>query len=663
MYPSKGGEHFEQTDGFAASQADDGRYRMLVEAVTDYAIYMLDPQGVVSSWNPGARRFKGYESSEIIGQHFSSFYTDEDKADGLPQRALETAAREGKFESEGWRVRKDGTRFWAYVIIDPIRDSSGKLVGFAKVTRDLTERMQAEADLRKSQEQFRLLVQGVTDYAIYLLNPDGTVASWNAGAQRIKGYTPEAIIGRHFSQFYTAEDQKAGLPKTALDTAAREGRYEKEGLRVRKDGSEFWANVVIDAIRDDNETLLGFAKITRDITERKKAELLLENTRNALAQAQKMEAIGHLTGGVAHDFNNLLMAIQGSLELMKRRLPDNDEHLSKYLDNALQGARRGAALTKRMLAFARRQELKPEPVDLQTLISGMTNLLQSSLGPSVQIDTHFQSRLPKALADPNQLELAILNLAMNARDAMPRGGSIAIAGKELTVTQDPVLKPGRYICLSITDTGIGMDEETLNRALEPFFTTKGVGKGTGLGLPMVHGMAEQSGGKLTLKSRPGQGTTAEICIPVSALKKAGVGKNPLKRTYHAARKLRIISVDDDPLVSFNTAAMLEDLGHTVFSAASGARALEILRHEHSIDLLITDQAMPGMTGAELAATIRLEKPKLPVIIASGYAELAKKDVAQYPKLSKPFFQHDLAEAISAVMDALGGGKVGSSRAI
>jgi PAS domain S-box-containing protein len=644
----------EQTDRFEASQSDEGRYRMLVEAVTDYAIYMLDPQGIVSSWNPGARRFKGYESSEIIGKHFSNFYTEEDKATGLPKRALETAARDGKFESEGWRVRKDGTKFWAYVIIDPIRDNKGNLVGYAKVTRDLTERRAAEADLRKSQEQFRLLVQGVTDYAIYLLNPDGTVASWNAGAQRIKGYTPEEIIGTHFSRFYTTEDQKAGLPKTAIETAAREGRYEKEGLRVRKDGSEFWANVVIDAIRDEKGALLGFAKITRDITERKNSELVLEKTRIALAQAQKMEAIGHLTGGVAHDFNNLLTAIQGSLELLKRHLPEENEQLGKLLDNALQGALRGSALTQRMLAFARRQELRPEPLDLPRLIFGMTDLLQSSLGPSVQIDTHFPMRLPKALADPNQLELAILNLAMNARDAMPKGGSIAIGAKELTVTGDPLLKPGHYVYVSVTDTGNGMDEETAERALEPFFTTKGVGKGTGLGLPMVHGMAEQSGGKLVLKSKPGQGTTAEIYIPVPPLETADEPKPTSERIgYRAVRKLRIVSVDDDPLVSFNTAAMLEDLGHTVFSAANGARALEILRQEDSIDLLITDQAMPGMTGSELAAAIREEKPELPVIIATGYAELPKGEGAEFPKLAKPFFQHNLAEVISVVMESTG----------
>ena len=249
----------EENDRLAASQSDEGRYRLLVEAVTDYAIYMLDPEGIVSSWNPGARRFKGYASDEIIGQHFSRFYTEEDLARGLPARALEIARREGKFESEGWRVRKDGSRFWAHVIIDPVVRPDGEVLGFAKITRDLTERREAEAGLRASQEQFRLLVQGVTDYAIYMLDAHGNVPSWNAGAQRIKGYTPVEIIGEHFSRFYTPADRLAGEPQKALETARREGRFEKEGTRVRKDGSTFTAHVIIDAIHDDHGSLIGFA--------------------------------------------------------------------------------------------------------------------------------------------------------------------------------------------------------------------------------------------------------------------------------------------------------------------------------------------------------------------------------------------------------------------
>ncbi len=232
-------------------RGDEDRYRVLVQAVSDYAIYMLDQSGIVTSWNAGAERFKGYSSSEIIGQHFSRFYTDEDRESGLPAQALEISARQGKFESEGWRVRRDGTRFWAHVVIDPIRDPGGRLTGFAKVTRDLTERRKAEDELRKSQEQFQRLVQGVTDYAIYMLDPDGMVASWNSGAERIKGYSEDEIVGKHFSQFYTPEDRERGSPQTALETAEREGRVEREGWRVRKDGTRFWSHVVIDAIRDE----------------------------------------------------------------------------------------------------------------------------------------------------------------------------------------------------------------------------------------------------------------------------------------------------------------------------------------------------------------------------------------------------------------------------
>jgi PAS domain S-box-containing protein len=642
----------EHKERFEASLSDEGRYRMLVAAVTDYAIYMLDPDGTIASWNPGARRFKGYRESEILGENFSVFYTDEDRKSGLPKRALQTAAREGKFESEGWRVRKDGTKFWAYVVIDPIRDSGGRLVGFAKITRDLTERMQAEAVLRQSQEQFRLLVQGVTDYAIYLLSPEGIVASWNSGAQRIKGYAPEEIIGQHFSRFYTEEDKKAGLPQRALEIAAREGRFEKEGWRVRKDGTKFFANVVIDPIRDPSGILVGFAKVTRDITERVNAARALDETREALVQSQKMEAIGHLTGGVAHDFNNLLMAIQGSLELLKRRLSRHDPKVVQLLDNALQGAQRGAALTQRMLAFARRQELKLAALDVPELVRGMTALLQSSLGSTVQIETHFPLKLPKVHADPNQLELAILNLAMNARDAMPNGGSIVIGARERTVGNEPDLKSGHYLCVSVTDTGTGMDEATLKRAMEPFFTTKGIGKGTGLGLPMVHGMAEQSGGKLFLRSKPGHGTTAELCLPIARPDAASAQQETAPRAAVAfKRKLTILTVDDDPLVALNTSALLEELGHTVYTASSGMRALEILRREETIDLLITDQAMPGMTGSELVSKIRAEKPELPVVLATGYAELPPGEAEGIPRLPKPFRQQDLAQAI---VDAVGG---------
>ncbi len=630
---------------FDASLSNDGRYRMLIEAITDYAIYMLDLNGIVSSWNPGARRFKGYDASEIVGEHFSRFYTEADRATGLPQRALEIVAREGKFESEGWRVRKDGSQFWAYVVIDPIKDGSGNVVGYAKITRDLTERRLAEEQLRQSEQQFRLLVQGVTDYAIYMLTPQGLVSSWNAGAQRIKGYRAEEIIGQHFSRFYTEQDQRAEAPQLALETAARDGRFEREGWRLRKDGSKFMAHVVIDPISADDGTLLGFAKITRDITERIKSERALQETREALFQSQKMDAIGQLTGGVAHDFNNLLMAVLGSLELLRKRLPDDPKTL-RLVDNAMHAAQRGAGLTQRMLAFARRQELNPVTIDVANLVRGMTDLLHSSLGATAQIRMDFASGLNKILADPNQLELAILNLAVNARDAMPKGGLIVITAREETIAGATDLKDGNYVCLSVTDNGVGMDEATRRRALEPFFTTKGVGKGTGLGLSMVHGMIQQSGGKFVLRSSKGEGTTAELWLPAAAGPDHVQNEAAAKPLNGKEGPLRILAVDDDALVLLNTAAMLEDLGHTVLEATSARSALEIIRREDNIDLVITDQAMPHMTGSDLATVIRAEKPYLPIILATGFAELPPGADERLPKLSKPFLQQQLADAIA-----------------
>ncbi len=320
---------------------EEQRFRLLIDAVVDYAIYMTDPSGIITSWNSGARRFKGYAESEILGQHFSRFYTDQDRAAGLPQRALDTAVQEGRFEGEGWRVRKDGTLFWSHVVIDPIIDSqSGTLLGFAKITRDLTDRKMAEETLKQSEQQFRLLVQSVTDYAIYMLDPQGQVTNWNLGAQRIKGYLPAEAIGQHFSMFYTPEDRDTGEPQRALSIAASEGRFEKKGWRMRKDGTRFMAHVVIDAIRSDTGTLLGFAKITRDITDATQAQQALEQAREALFQSQKLQAIGQLTGGIAHDFNNLLTVILGNLEIVRKRMP-NEPKLTQLLDNATQGALRG----------------------------------------------------------------------------------------------------------------------------------------------------------------------------------------------------------------------------------------------------------------------------------------------------------------------------------
>jgi signal transduction histidine kinase/CheY-like chemotaxis protein len=424
---------------------------------------------------------------------------------------------------------------------------------------------------------------------------------------------------------------------------------------VRKDGTRFWANVVIDAIRDESGELIGFAKVTRDITERKEAERALAQAQEELMQSQKLEAIGRLTGGVAHDFNNLLMAISGSLELLRKRLPE-DERLLKLVDNAMQGIQRGTTLTQRMLAFARRQELRPDVVDVSDLVSGLTDLIARTLGPSVEIATSIPQDLPPVLVDENQLELALLNLAVNAKDAMPQGGRLTIAADTADGSQNASLRPGKYVRLGLTDTGIGMDAATLSHATEPFFTTKGVGKGTGLGLAMVRGLSEQSGGTVTIESELGKGTTVTMWIPVSEMA-ASAAVSPTEdkiETSDGPRRLKVLVVDDDVLVAMNTTAMLEDLGHEAVEVHSARQALEALEGADGFDVVITDQAMPHMTGSQLVSEARAKWPGLPMILATGYAELPDDADRTLTRLNKPFMQTDLERVLKQVAGATTG---------
>jgi signal transduction histidine kinase len=368
-----------------------------------------------------------------------------------------------------------------------------------------------------------------------------------------------------------------------------------------------------------------------------------------LHEMQKMESLGQLTGGVAHDFNNLLMVILGNLSLLKRRLPE-DPATTRLFEGAVQGAERGAALTKRMLAFARRQELKPAAVNLLGLVEGMLDMLQRTLGPTVRVSSAFVPELPLVLVDPNQLELVLLNLSLNGRDAMPDGGHLHFsAQREL----DPgavsgLTSDGDYVCISVSDTGSGMDEGTLNRATEPFFTTKGTGKGTGLGLSMVHGLVVQSGGAMRIESKLGQGTTVNLWLPIAS--PAEQGDHPVSDPRAAVDgPCRVLVVDDDPLIAASTAAMLEDAGHMVVEASSGQRALDALRLGIRVDVVVTDYAMPGMTGLELARRIHQGSPSLPVILVSGYADLPSSMEIEIPRLAKPYKQQDLLDVIARVM--------------
>ena len=364
------------------------------------------------------------------------------------------------------------------------------------------------------EQQFRLLVQSITDYAIYMLDPNGIISNWNPGGQRIKGYTREEIVGQHFSRFYTEEDRLAGEPEYGLRMAREHGRYEKEGWRQRKDGSRFWASVVIDPIWQDDQ-LIGFAKITRDVTDRYEAQKRLEGTQRALVQSQKIEAIGKLTFGLAHDFNNLLTVIVNSLDLIKAHHQDG-ARVDRLVDGALRAADRGSLLTRQLLAFARGQNLAPEIHDINDLLHRSEALYRRACDAAVDIRFQFGDDLPEVLVDATQFEAAVLNLVVNSRDAMPNGGTITIGTRNHhDVPPDkPDAEAADYVCVTVSDTGIGMSESDQERATEPFFTTKEIGKGSGLGLSQVYGFAAQSGGFVELRSRQGQGTSVSMCLPV-----------------------------------------------------------------------------------------------------------------------------------------------------
>ena len=613
------------------------RFQLLVNAVTDYAIYMLEPSGQIATWNAGARRFKGYEAREIIGRHFSTFFTEEDKARDLPGHILRTAAEEGRFESEGWRVRKDGTRFWAQIVVDPIRAEDGTLLGFAKITRDITERREAQRALFESEQRFGMLVKGVRDYAIYMLNPDGTINNWNVGAEAIKGYSADEIVGQHFSRFYTEEDRARGEPQRALETALREGKYEREAWRVRKDGTYFWASVVIDPIYDETGTLTGFAKITRDITEKKRVAEELEEARNALFQAQKLQALGELTGGIAHDFNNLITVVRGSAEMLKRS-DLSEEKRDRYLDAIIETAERATSLTSHLLAFGRRQALKPEVLDLNVRLDALADVLGRMLGSRTQVKLDLSADLWRVEVDPAQLESALLNAAINARDAMPEGGLLTLSTANVEGAEE--------VCVGIADTGEGMKPEVLERAFEPFFTTKAVGKGTGLGLSQIHGFAAQTGGRAEIESKPGKGTIVRIILPRSE-KALATAREQHQEAAGVAGKI-VLLVEDNDLVRAFAEGVLSDIGYRVISVGSAEDALARLDEPGiAVDLLLSDIVMPGISGIELARQVHRSHPGLPVLLASGYSdELTRGAASEFQVVSKPYGPAVLAEAVA-----------------
>jgi PAS domain S-box-containing protein len=551
---------------------------------------------------------------------------------------------------------------------------------------------------RRRQYQSRAILENLTE-SEGLLQTALSAGHLGALELHLPGFELEAsdtcktYFGRRAGESFTYQDlldsvhpddraRRLATLEQALNTG---GDYSIEYRVIWPDGSQHWMDVRTRAVRGADGSLKSLVGVCSDITARKTAEIERENLleqlaaeRTALAeltatleqrveqrtadlmkevaarekaqeqlrQAQKMETIGQLTGGVAHDFNNLLMAVMGNLDLLRKRLPD-DPRLQRLVDGALQGAERGASLTQRLLAFARQQDLRAVPVDLSGLVQGMGNLLERSLGPRVALRLDLPEGLPPARIDANQLELAILNLAINARDAMPDGGSIEIKVAKHQVQNDAVLKPGTYLKLSVIDTGAGMTPDILKRAIEPFFSSKPLGKGTGLGLSMVHGLVVQLGGTLELSSAVGKGSAVTMVLPIAT--SAPEAETPAAAPQQVKRSAVILFVDDDPLIAMSTTEMLEDLGHRVIGASSALHALDILRSEQPIDLMVTDHVMPGMTGIELAAATREVRPSLPILLATGYAELPEGTQVDLPRLAKPYHQDQLRDRLEQLL--------------
>jgi len=619
------------------------RFRFLVQGVVDYAICMLDPSGIVTNWNAGAERITGYAAAEIVGYHISRFYTHEDRTAGVPARALRTAATAGRYETEGWRVRKDGSRFWAAVVINAIHDPSGTLIGFAKITRDNTERRQAQRDLEASARQFRLLVNGVTDYALFMLDLNGIVTTWNAGAQHIKGYAAHEIIGQHFSRFYAATDRAAGMPARALHTAMTEGRFEAEGWRVRKDGQTFWANVVIDPIHDDDGQLVGYSKITRDITERRNSQIAMREAQAQLTEMQKMEALGQLTGGVAHDFNNLLMVIGGFVPRLKE-LAVNDPKALRAAEAIELAAQRGAALTRQLLSFSRRQSLWPRVVRIGEVLEAAQPIITSLLGSSVEYVTTVLPEVWPVKVDVGELELAIINLLVNARDAMNQGGTIAITVENAHLAGNIAALSGDFVALTVADMGQGIPPDILARVFEPFFTTKGVGKGTGLGLSQVHGFVHQSGGTVDIKSELGQGTRVTLYLP-RAMAETESEATPAA-PQSALAGCSVLIVEDNPEVAAATTELLGRIGCGAETVRDVEAALARLKSKQ-FDVVLSDIVMAGpMNGLELARAVRERWPGMQMVLATGYSDAAVEARKEFTVLRKPYSIEDLDRALA-----------------
>jgi len=595
------------------------------------------------TWSAGLYEIYGLKNGEFEGK-FESFLTrlhpgDRDRIRATIVQAFE---RGTGFALDERIIHSSGATRHLSTVGQTIKDESGHVLYMIGACQDVTDQRKTETAQRTSELQYQLMVDSVRDYALYMLDPQGNVVSWNVGAARIKKYSAAEIIGQNFSRFFTKEDRAKSEPERILGIAASEGRYEGELRRIRKDGSWFWADVVIEPIHDGQGTLIGFAKITRDITERKEAQAALERTREQLAQSQKMEAIGQLTGGIAHDFNNLLMIVSGYTQILQRGLSEPKQ--IKAINAIRAAAARGASLTRQLLTFSRRQAMNPLVVDLQTQLEAVQEMLARILPGNIAVELDIAHDLWRVRVDIGELELALVNIAVNARDAMPKGGVITLSAhnRPLTPTDTAPLR-GEFVALSIRDTGTGIPANVLTRVFEPFFTTKATGKGTGLGLSQVYGFAHQSGGAATIESEQGRGTLVTIFLPRSQSfpSERTVAPAPGKQENLAGVALL---VEDNPDVAAVTMSMLEQSGCRVVHVDNADNALKLLQEDH-FDIVLSDIVMPGMDGIQLAHKIRQQFPLIPILLISGYSNAIESAATSFTLLRKPFDATELNQAL------------------
>jgi PAS domain S-box-containing protein len=643
------------------------------------AIFTTDATGEITYCNQAAAALAG-EHPDLFWVDWRLFRPDGTMLlhDEIPTAVTLQQRRAARVQIVA--ERPNGTRIAFTAHSAPVFDDRGQISGTvnALVANGEHERIEADyqlaepspegrtqiisnpADkLQTSERSFRMLVESVTDYAIFMLDSEGHVANWNPGAERIKGYSRTEIIGQHFSRFYTEEDRAARVPEKALATARSQGRFEQENWRVRKDGSRFWASVVIDAIHDEQGQIVGFAKVTRDMTERREME-------EKLRQSQKMDALGQLTGGVAHDFNNLLTVIMGSLEILTRWLsaPRNTappSRVTRAIAAAKDASRRAATLTQRLLAFSRQQPLNPKTIDPNRLVHNLVEMLRRTLGERVKVKTVLGFDTGLVEADPTELENALLNLVVNSRDAMPEGGTITI--ETARVDDDKLATASRnegetqYVLMTVSDNGVGMDRQTLAKAFDPFFTTKEADRGTGLGLSQVYGFVQQSGGQVQIDSQPGVGTSVQIYLP--RLPDDAEEPEPVDESATADEQKgseTVLVVEDDDAIRGYCTDVLREFGYHLLEAPNAGAALEILDRQPDVRLLLTDIGLPGpMNGRQLSDEARQRRPGLKVVLTTGYTGDTVIHAGRLERgvslMLKPFSFAELAKKVREALDA------------